>query len=267
MATTTAKPTGLYPAASAWFNSDIPEYFPGPTIAGFNPYQTQAFGQMQQGAENIRRGTADQYNWFNQQMQQDPSKNPYADLIAKDFTNAMNQQFSEQQLPALRGAQIAAGNVGGSAAGIQTGMAARDLNTTIGRGVNDIYFNAWNNAAQRQQNMMQMIPQMSELAMRGQMMPGEIGVKIGALNQAQAQMELDAERDRWNYYRDAPERRMGVYSNIVQGQPYTTTTQSGSKTIPGQGANWADILAGGAMFASPYMSSWFNKTPAAAAGG
>ncbi|NJM09599.1 MAG: hypothetical protein HC883_01475, partial [Bdellovibrionaceae bacterium] len=156
-------PTGLYPSAEAWFASDIPDYFPGPITASFNPYQTQAFGELQQGANNVRNNIGQTLNWFNSQMQQDPSKNPYADRIARDFTNTMNQQFSEQQLPALRGSQIAAGNVGGSAAGIQTGMATRDLNTTIGRGVNSIYSDAWDSAAQRQQNMMSMLPQMAGL--------------------------------------------------------------------------------------------------------
>jgi hypothetical protein len=252
---------GLYPAASAWFGSDIPDYFPGPTTAGFNPYQTQAFTELQRGAGNIRDKSGSMFNWFNTQLQQDPSKNPYADLIAKDFTHTMNQQFSDYQLPSLRGSQIAAGNVGGSAAGIQTGMAARDLNTTIGKGVNSIYSDAWNQAAQRRQNMMSMMPQMLGAYQTGQMLPGQTLNQIGALNQAQAQTELNAEQDRWNYYRDAPERRLSQYSSIVNGTPYMSNTGTNTTRTPGSGSNWADILSGGLLFASPY----FNQQPTATA--
>lgn len=245
---------GLYPSAEAWFASDIPDYFPGPTTASFNPYQTQAFGELQQGANNVRNNSNQVLGWFNSQLQQDPSKNPYADLVARDFTNLMNQQFSEQQLPALRGSQIASGNVGGSAAGIQTGMAARDLNATIGRGVNSIYSDAWNQAAQRQQSFAGMIPQMLNAYQIGQMLPGQTLNQIGALNQAQAQMELNNEQDRWNYYRDMPAERLQQYASVVNNTPYTTGTTSGTTRTPGSGSNWADILSGGLLFASPYFS-------------
>ncbi|NJL71426.1 MAG: hypothetical protein HC888_07320, partial [Candidatus Competibacteraceae bacterium] len=220
-----------------------------------------SIGELQQGANNVRNNVGQALSWFNSQMQQDPSKNPYADRIAKDFTNAMNQQFSEQQLPALRGSQIAAGNVGGSAAGIQTGMAARDLNTTIGRGVNSIYSDAWDSAAQRQQNMMSMLPQMAGLYQSSQMLPGQTLGQIGALNQAQAQMELNNERDRWNYYRDAPGNRLDRYASIVNGTPYMSNTSSGTSRTPGSGSNWADIISGGMLFASPYFSQ--QPTPTA----
>ena len=80
----------------------------------------------------------------------------------------------------------------------------------------------------------------------------------GKLNMLQAR--LNDEQQRWNYYRDAAQNRLGAYAGLLGMSPGANATNqtsqsSGSMNPP---TNWGGIASGALYAAAPYLNNLFG---------
>lgn len=261
--------TGLLPAAEAWFNSAIPDYFPGQTVAGFNPSQQRGWDLSRRGsADTAVMGSNVAQNYLNF-ANQGPQWNPYLDQVANAYTDRMNQQFSERMLPSLRGSQVASNAAGSSAAGIATTQSADDLNRTISDQLANLYARGFDTTQQNYMNTLQMGPQQTAGAAMAWAAPGVTEQQIGGNQQALQQARLAGEQQRWNYYRDAAQNRLGTYAGLLGMSPGAnatnqTQTSSGSAQYP---TNWGNVASGALYTAAPYLDKLFGGSSGSSGSG
>jgi hypothetical protein len=230
--------TGLFPAASAYFQSGIPDYFPGQTVAGTNQLQGAANQGMIKNAKIAARQGRLLSGQIVKGLRQGPQLNPYVQQVVGDYQNLMNQQFAENQLPALRGSAVSAGGLGGSRQALTEALASQRLNQTMGEQTGNLLKSGWDTAQQNYQNLLRMAPSGLGYSQQAGLLPGTIKSAYGAQQQAIQQARLNAEQDRWNYYRDAGANRLNQYqSNLAPARGYSTENMSGTKYQP-RGSNY-----------------------------
>lgn len=245
-------PTGIWPAGEAYFNSPIRDYFPGPTTAGFNPYQTTGFEKSIEAADTLGGYGSDLMKQFMGYMGQGPTMNPYISQVVDEYTKAMNKQFGERMLPSLRGQQIAGGSFGSSGSGIAQAQSAEDLNQTMSGQVANLLAQGFNTTQDRYLNAWNAAPGVFGMGTTALQQPGATRQQVGGLYQDLANRMLQGEMDRWNWYRDAPDRRLQTYGNVLG----TGAQGTGNQTV-GTTGNYNTIkgIASGLM---PALPSIFN---------
>jgi hypothetical protein len=248
---------GVFPAANEWFNSPIPDYFPGPTVAGMNEFQQQGFQDQiaaLQGGADEAQGYLDLVSGY----ARDPSAvNPYISEVIQNYQDQMQRGFDRNMLPSLRGQQVSVGGAGSSASGIAQGLAASDQTRQISDNVAQMLMGA-------QDRAMAALPGAIQGATSATRAPGSLMSAWGGQNQALAQQMLQGEQDRWNYYRDAPERRLGMYSSLVGGQPAASGAGTREAVTQGPSSNYNTMMGalGGLSMMAPSIYNSFSQPQA-----
>jgi len=265
--------TGLFPAAEAWFNSPLPDYYPGQTVAGFNPAQMRGWGMSQAAAGDVARYAGGLGGAYGSYVNQGPQMNPYLDQVADAYRGQMGKMFSEQIMPSLRGSQIAANNAGSSGAALASARAADDFQQNISNQLANLYSRGFESTQNRYLSALGQAPGQVGMLQSALSQPGAIQQQIGGLQQMLQQRRMDDEMQRWQYYRDAPERRLQTYAGLL-GEMSMPTSSTQTSTATGQApaprTNWSNLVAGGLMYASPYLTqaqSTPNAPVTAASGG
>lgn len=75
--------------------------------------------------------------------------NPYLADMGKNIMAQMTDNFTRNQLPALRSGAVAAGGFGGSRQGVVEANGLRDLNLGIGQNLTNLYGTDWTNQQNR----------------------------------------------------------------------------------------------------------------------
>lgn len=114
----------------------------GGTMYGRDPMPTAAA---------VPQVTSDQgYGDAMSQILSGTPNNPYLSQIAGDIANTTTQNFQRNVLPSIRSGAALAGGYGGSRQGIAEGLAMSDLNNQILQANNQLFGNAYEQAAARQ---------------------------------------------------------------------------------------------------------------------
>ena len=234
--TTTAEPwaeqipylTSGFDAAKALYNKGIPEYYPGETLAGFDPAQTAAHqatlgyamgpraARQQQAAEqSLVQGLSGQI---------DP--NAYNPMVAALTQNVLGN-LKGNVLPGLRENLIRTGQQGGSSRNdlIQNKAIANAVTTGMTKPIADMYTNAYNQAQQRAVASGQLYPGMmnAPLSLYGAM--GDVGQQRRAMSQE----AMNRDMARYQYQATAPQQALANYMAMITGNYGGTTTQTSPK--------------------------------------
>jgi hypothetical protein len=253
--------TGLYPAADAWFNSPIPDYFPGQTVAGMNQFQQQGYQNQLGALEGVANQAGGLFDFFNQYVRGPQTVNPYLDELVTNYQDSMQRGFDRNVLPSLRGNAVATNASGSSAQGVAEGLAASDMNRQMSDTISDLMARTYEADASRQLQALMGTPQMVNTQANVQQAPGALTSTWGGQNQALQQGRLAGEMDRWNYYRDAPMNRLMGYGQMLggipgaQGQSSTTTTQNPSSNYN----TWMGALGGLSMGMPNIFNAFQNQ--------
>ena len=232
----------------------IPEYYPGETVAGFDPLQTMAqegaanyitgerAGKQQQYAEQaLLRGLSGQTGFTPQQTADLLAGNvrtgagtPYqamADALSGDVVNRLQGSI----LPGIRQQQVMYQPGGSSRAALEqnkavTSAVKQGLTTPLAQMYSNAYQTAQGmrlpaaqQAINQQATAMGMYPSImsAPLSMYGAL--GDIGAQRRALTQA----TMDADMARYQYQATAPQQALANYMNAIQGnyggQSYQTS--------------------------------------------
>ena len=237
---------GGFEAAKDLYNRGVPQYYPGETIAGFDPAQTaaqqatlgyvmgpRAAGQQSAAEASLIQGLSGQV---------DPNAyNPLANALTDSVLSNLQQNI----LPGLRQNQVRF-QPGGSSRGDLVNNRAISESVTSGltRPLAEMYTNAYNQAQNRAVQSGNLYPTImgAPLAMYNAM--GQIGDRRQALSQAQ----MDADMARYAYQAEAPYNALNQYMNTISGNygsssVNTTPGPSGLQTI-GQIASIAAPFVG-----------------------
>ena len=254
-----AMPAGLFPAAEAWFNSGVPDYFPGQTTAGFNRDQQAGWANSLAASKDMANRAQWQSDAYLGYMGQGPQWNPYLDQVAGKYSDQMARQFNERIMPNLRGGQVATNAAGSSAAGIAQAQAVDDQQRTVSDQLANLYARGFSDTQNRYVNTLGQGPSQIAGWNAAMMQPGAVQQQMGGMQQALQQKRLDDEMKRWAYYRDMPQQRLQTYSGLL-GNPATAGAGTTSTTAnTSTGTNWMNSIAGGLAYAAPAIRDYFNQ--------
>jgi hypothetical protein len=239
--------------AERMFN-DVPNYYPGETVAGFDPLQTRAQEEaisyalgpraqtQQAGAEEaLLRGLGGQTGFTPEQTADLLAGNvrtgagtPYqamADALSGDVVNRLQGSV----LPGIRQQQVMYQPGGSSRAALEQNKA---VTSAVKQGLTTPLAQMYSNAYQTAQGMrlpaaqqrinqqataMGMYPSIMSAPLS---MYGAIG-DIGAQRRALTQATMDADMARYQYQATAPQQALANYMNAIQGnyggQSYQTS--------------------------------------------
>lgn len=218
-------------------------YYPGQQVAGFTPAQMQGFDYLTGAAGNI----GDYANMFGNSLStylspdfMDPNANPYMSDYVNSAIRPLTENFTQSILPSLRGGDrlTGGGTYGSSRSGIAQGLAANNLENAVGDVTSRMYTDLYGQNIGAQQRAMALTPTLANLFQ----MPGQIMTGIGGMQQNQAQNEINANMNAYNYNRDQPWNDIMSILAASSGMPYGTTTG----TQQGNGP-WAGMLGTGLM--------------------
>jgi len=207
--------TGGFEQAKNLYNQGVPDYYPGETIAGFDPAQSaaqqatlgyamgpRAAGQQSAAEASLIQGLSGQV---------DPSAyNP----LASSLTDTVTSNLQKNILPGLRQNQVRF-QPGGSSRGDLVNNRAISSAVTSGltKPLADMYTNAYNQAQNRAMQSGSLYPSImgAPLSMYNAM--GQVGDRRQALTQAQ----MDADMARYAYQAEAPYNALNQYMNTISG--------------------------------------------------
>lgn len=268
--------TAGFKAAKDLFNKGVPEYYPGETLAGFDPAQTAAHkatlgyamgpraARMQAGGENALMRSLGGYTGFNRGQTQDllagnvrtGAGTPYG-AMENALTQGVIGNLQKNILPGIRQQQVQYQPGGSSAGAAQQNRAITEATASgLTKPLAEMYNNAYqtaqgmrlpasNQIIGQQQYGQQMYPSTMNAPLN---LYGAMG-DVGAQRRAMSQQVMDRDMQRYNYQAMAPQNALMNYMKMVTGNYGGTTTQ----TTPGPSG--LDQLGQIAGIASLFMGS------------
>ena len=251
--------TGGFEAAKEIYNRGAPAYYPGETLAGFDPAQKQAqeaqlgyiYGPraagMQSGAEeSLMRNLSGRASGFTGSQMSDllagnvrtGEGTPYQAMVSA-LTGDVVGNLQKNILPGIRQQQVMYQPGGSSRAALQQNRAVTDaVQAGLTKPLAQMYTDAYKQAqGMRLPAAQQMIGQQQfGLQQYPSTMMAPIGLfgsaaNIGAQRRAMTQAAIDRDMARYEYEANAPQNALRNYMAMVTGDYGSSTTQ----TTPYQG--------------------------------
>lgn len=194
-----------------------------------------------------------------QSQGQPGGQNPYLQGMGQSIIDQMTENYTRNQLPAVRAGARAAGAVGSARQGVVEANGLNDLNRGIGQNLTNLYGQDWTNAQNRGLQQ-QSINNSYDLGVRA----NDLGyANLDSGNQqfgANYNLNLLNAQNNWanqgiqtaNNLQNAPID----YSRYFQGQTSQMAGQGGTQTNTqtNQGNPWLGALGGAQLF-----NSWMNS--------
>ena len=240
-------------AAKDLYNQGVPEYYPGETLAGFDPAQTAAHkatlgyamgprvGAMQEGGENALMRSLGGHTGFNPyqtydllagNVRQGPGT-PYR-AMENALTQGVVGNLQKNILPGIRNQQVQYQPGGSSRASLMQDRAVTDaVQSGLTKPLADMYSSAYQTA----QGMR--LPAANQIIGQQQFgqsqypttMNAPLGMynamgKVGADRRAMTQSAIDRDMARYEYQANAPMNALRNYMAMVTGDYGSTGTQT-----------------------------------------
>lgn len=250
--------TGGFEQAKNIYNRGAPAYYPGETIAGFDPAQTMAqestlnyatgprTAGMQAGGEGALMRSLGGYTGFNAGQSADllagnvrtGAGTPFG-AMTDAFTSDVMGNLQKNILPGIRQNQVQYQPGGSSRNQL---VSERAIENAVQAGLTKPTAQMYNQAYQQAQGMRMPFAQMGiqqQQFGQGQYpttMNAPLGLfnamdRVGAQRQGMAQRAIDADMARYEYEANAPQNALRNYMAMISGDYGSTTTS----TVPQQG--------------------------------
>lgn len=244
--------TGGFEQAQNIFDQGAPKYYPGETLAGFDPAQTAAqqatLGYAMGPRAAAQQAGAEQSLLQGLSGQIDP--NAYNPMVNALTSNVIGN-LQKDVLPGIRQQQVMYQPGGSSRAALQQNKAVTDAVTSgMTKPIADMYTNAYNQAQNRAVQSGQLYPSIMNAPLS---MYGAMG-QVGADRRAMSQGAIDRDMARYEYEANAPGNALRNYMAMVSGDYGSTTTA----TTPGpSGLSQLGQIAGiaGSLGFSPFSDA------------
>lgn len=245
--------TGGFEAAKNIYNMGSPAYYPGETLAGFDPYQQMAHksivdystsprsGGMMSGAESALMRALSGYTGFNNNQMGDLLSGnvrtgpgtPYT-TMENALTQGVMSNLNNNILPGLRTKQVAYQPGGSSRGDLVNNRAIADAVTSgLTRPLADMYSSAYNQAQQMRLPAAQLGVNQQQYGLSRYpatlMAPYGVYSQIGQVGEerrAMTQAAIDRDMARYEYQANAPQNALKNYMAMVTGDYGSSTTQT-----------------------------------------
>lgn len=258
--------TDIFSQAKNLFYNQQPSYYPGTTVASFNPLETEgqslALGAALGPQMDIAQGAAGSNQFLMSPDILRADANPYLADYARAATRPIWESLREEALPAITGGSIAAGQLGNSRQGIAEGQAIGRAAQAAGDVTKGIYSDAYGQGLEAMARGLALAPQTAGLAT----VPAATVAGVGAQNRAYEQALIDDAMQRYMFEQQAPWNALAGYQGLVQGTYGGTGTSSidqnqsmGSQLAGAAGTGLATYgalsgLGGAAAAAAPWAA-------------
>ena len=226
--------------------NQVPEYYRGETVAGFDPAEKAAqqatLGYAMGPRAAAQQAAAEQSLLQGLSGQIDP--NAYNPMVNALTSNVISE-LQNEVLPGLRQKQVMY-QPGGSSMGNREYEKAVANRVTAGmtRPIAEMYTNAYNQAQNRALQSGQLYPSIMSAPLS---MYGAKG-DVGARRRAMTQRGMDADMARYQYNATMPQQALANYISAIQGnygsQTYQTSPGPSALSQIGQAVGIAGTLAG-----------------------
>lgn len=252
----------LFARAQTRMRSDRPEYFPGSTVAGFDPLQVAG----QEGALAYARGEGAQSASAAQKALQFnlgdvlyPESNPALRAAVAGAVRPVTENLTENMLPAIRSGASSAGQYGSTRQAIAEALALDRTSRTIGDISARMHSDAYGQGLAAQGRALGLAPEVIKAGAT----PAAMISGVGGERQSMAQTLIEAELARWNFDQNKESAKLREYGDLIRGQ-----TGGGERSITGPRAQpnpWTSTL-GGAATGYASSGSWIGALVGALAG-
>lgn len=236
--TTTELPAGqqtnidqLLRGALDYYNTGGRTFYPGDTVANFDPYQLQG----QQSLVDYATGTgqnlvsdafASNQFFTNPENIMNPENIPGFSGSVDAMTRGYTQNLTENILPYVRSGGTASGQFGGSAQGIGEALSVDRSNQALADSLSNMYLGAYGQGLGSFNQAMNRVPSLFALGAQ----PGSIVSGVGAQRQGQEQREITADVDRYNFAQNEP----AIMLSLLQALSGTAGTYGGTTETRGK---------------------------------
>ena len=205
---------GIFPEASAWYRSTVPQWYPGQSVAGFAPEEATGMQALAQRglAGNPLMAAAGQYA-------QDAIGGRYLGAD-NPYTAAIGDAVRAQVQPGIDSMFASAGRYGSGAHAGQVGQG-------IANALAPQFFQNYQFERGLQENAAQLVPQFAAADYQ------DINalLQAGQMRRNYAQSLIDADKERWDFEQNMPLQKLNAYSSLIGGAPGATIATS----APGPG--------------------------------
>lgn len=250
--TKVASETGrLYDAGAA------PEFFPGQTVAPFNPDQIAGQGAVRDALTatgpnsvtgQLNQAAATNASFLNPNGIWNVQSIPGYNAIRQGIVTDAGRNLSENYMPSVRSAALGSGTFGGSRGQIGEALAAARSTDELTKGLGNLDYQTFNTLLNAQQQAIGRAPDLAN----AQLIPGQALQNLGLTQQNQAQTGITADRERFDFNQNRPWWLLDQLRASAGGQPSSTT----SSTSGGGPGTWETI--GGLLAALPGLVSIFR---------
>lgn len=214
-------------------------FFPGQTVAPFDPATAQAQSNIVGTAAPAAQGIADQLASAQNRVLSGellfPESNPALQQVIEGAIRDINQNLTEVQLPSIRRGATATRSIGGSRQGIAEGIALRGASDAVGDTSAGIRTTGFLSGLDALTRGLTTAPGSIQAQAGPASLLDAVGIQRRDLNQAQ----LNAGRERFEFERDAEAIQLERLAGFLPGGAGGTTTQQG-----GRGASQARTTLG-----------------------
>jgi hypothetical protein len=211
-----------------------PSYFQGNTLADVSPYTTQGLSGLLGAADFQDLQAGDAYKALMQNYNAaDVANNPYVKAMQDSIGGTMTRELREGALPAVNAGAALAGGIGGSRQALAQGQAIGRSQTALGDALANLNLGAYNTGVGARTAALQMSPQIQAMTKSG----GLTRLGVGQALEQRGQQEIDAQRARFEYYRDFPMMMSQMFAPYITGAPMASTnTSQGTSKASGGGS-------------------------------
>jgi len=247
------KNTYVDPASGNVSGANLPEYYPGQTIANDSP-ETQAALQARTGralygsplttaAQNQLTGTLNG-DYLN--------SNPYIDATFNKAADNVVNKYNEITNPGIDSQFSKAGRYGSGAYAQARNQSDRTASQEIGNLATDIY---GQNYAKERQNQIQGQLYAPDLANQDYYDINQLS-SVGDYKTNLAQQQIDSDRTKYDYNQNKDQAALQQYMDLIQGNYGGTQTQSNPYYRNSAGSTIGTIAQGAGTIAS--LASLFS---------
>ena len=213
------------------YESGLPQYYPGATVAGFTPAQQESMNLASNwitgGAQNQMNQMLGNYNDMMSGRVNTGAGSPYGDMMNVYKQQAMDS--AQDVMGGLRANQVMSGQYGGSSRGdLMNNRVIDEANKQVTNAGAQMYNNAYNQAQATRNNA---LGQYSNIMNMPLAMSGALYNQVGLPQQQLNQAIMNDAKARYDHNSMLPFRNLEYYRNMVNGNfGGTTTSQSGGSS-------------------------------------
>ena len=198
------------------YNQGMPDYYSGPTVAGFTPAQMES---MNLTSNYVTGGAQDMMNNQNQIYRQMMSGRvdtgagtPYGDMADAYKRQAVSQ--AQDAMAELRTGQVAYQPGGSSRAELLNERVMEDTNQGISDNLASMYGNAYDQAQQKQ---VQALGQYGSIMNMPLEMSKQLYNRVGLPQQTLNQALMDDQKKRYDYNAMMPYNNLAQFQSFISG--------------------------------------------------